>query len=368
MNAANKRVAIVCDWLIGGGAEKVVLELHKLFPDAPIYTSYCTPSWRKQLDNKVLTGWLQYWPFSRLRKFIPFLRIWWFSSLKLHGFDIVISSSGAEAKGVKIAPGAKHISIVFAPTHYYWSRYDEYIKSPGFGILSPLARLGLKALVKPLRKWDYKAAQKPDVLISISTHIRSQIKQYYNRDSIVIFPPVDVDKFKHAIGTERQGFIITGRQVPYKRIDLAVRACTELDLPLTIIGNGPEHKKLIKLAGPNCTFITNASDADMAELLAHSKAFIFPGLDDFGIAPVEAMAAGTPIIAYQAGGALDYVAPNKTGLFFKEQTVEELAKTILELEKVKFKQSEVINYSHKFSAENFQKSFLRFITEYAKSQ
>ena len=143
MTATNKKVAIVCDWLIGGGAEKVVLELHKIFPDAPIYTSYCTPSWRKQLDNKVVTGWLQYWPFSSLRKFIPFLRIWWFQSLKFDKYDLIISASGAEAKGVKVPKHIPHISYIFSPTHYYWSKYDDYIKNPGFGIANPIARLGL---------------------------------------------------------------------------------------------------------------------------------------------------------------------------------------------------------------------------------
>ena len=128
MSIKQPKVAIVCDWLIGGGAEKVVLELHHLYPNAPIYTSFCTKEWRERLNNQVKTGWLQYWPFSKLRKFIPFLRIWWFSTLNLDGFDIVISSSGAEAKGIKTAPGTKHISYIHAPTHYYWSRYEEYVK------------------------------------------------------------------------------------------------------------------------------------------------------------------------------------------------------------------------------------------------
>src|SRR5215210_7245655 len=166
----DKKIAIVHDWLIAGGAEKVVLELHKMFPEAPIYTSYATREWRRRLDGKVRTGWLQYWPFSRLRKFTPFLRIWWFSRLKLDNYDLVISTSGAEAKGINTSPETIHISYIHAPTHYYWSRYDEYMTSPGFGWFDWLARIGLKLLVGLLRRWDYKAAQKGDFVIANSTH------------------------------------------------------------------------------------------------------------------------------------------------------------------------------------------------------
>jgi len=190
------KVAIVHDWFVGGGAERVVEQLHKMFPQAPIYTSYCSDEWRQKLDNKVVTGFLQNWPFPALRKFVPFLRIWWFSRLKFDGYDLVISSSGAEAKGIKVNKPAVHINYCHAPTHYYWSRYNEYMKRPGFGILDPLARLGLKLLVGPLRRWDYKAAQRPDYIIANSNFTKDQIKKYYGRDSVVVHPPVDIGRFK----------------------------------------------------------------------------------------------------------------------------------------------------------------------------
>jgi glycosyltransferase involved in cell wall biosynthesis len=194
--AQKPRVAIVHDWLYGGGAERVIYELHQLYPEAPIYTSYCSREWRDKLDNVVVTGWLQHWPFNRLRKFIPFLRIWWFTHLDLSAYDLVISSSGAEAKGIKVPKSTLHINYCHAPTHYYWSRYDEYMSRPGFGIFDPLARLGLKLLVSPLRKWDFKAAQRPDYMIANSSHIQAEITKYYNRDSTVIFPPVNIERFQ----------------------------------------------------------------------------------------------------------------------------------------------------------------------------
>lgn len=188
------KVAIVHDWLVGGGAELVVEQLHELYPEAPIYTSYATREWRNRLDGMVRTGWLQ--PLGRLRKFIPLLRIWWFTHLDLSGYDLVISSSGAEAKGIKVPMGTIHINYCHAPTHYYWSRYDEYMRRPGFGKLDWLARIGLRLLVAPLRKWDYAAAQRPDHIIANSRHIQSEIKKYYDRDSKVIHPPVYLERFQ----------------------------------------------------------------------------------------------------------------------------------------------------------------------------
>jgi glycosyltransferase involved in cell wall biosynthesis len=362
----DKRVAIVCDWLIGGGAEKVVLELHRMFPEAPIYASYATKRWRDELDGKVKTGFLQYWPFSRLRKFIPFLRAFWFSTRRLKNYDLVISATGAEAKGVKTRENQVHVSYCFAPTHYYWARYDEYIANPGFGKLNWLARLGLKALIGPLRKWDYKAAQRSDYMLSISSNIQKQLKQYYKRDSVIIHPPVDVEKFmtpteKHGLPNVRRGFVITGRQTPYKRIDLAVQACTQLNVPLIVIGRGPDNKRLKKLAGKTVTFLTNVSDRELPHYLQSAEAFLFPGKDDFGIAPVEALAAGTPVIAYKAGGALEYVVDGKTGLFFNKQSVESLIEAIQSFQAKRFSEVACQQKASEFSVENFKAKFLSYL-------
>ena len=355
------KVAIVHDWLVGGGAELVVEQLHKLFPEAPIYTSYATSEWRQRLDGKVVTGWLQH--LGKIRKFIPFLRIWWFTHLKLQGYDLVISSSGAEAKGIRVPKGTIHINYCHAPTHYYWSRYDEYLQHPGLGALDWLGRLGLKLLVGPLRKWDYKAAQRPDHIIANSTHIQAEIKKYYGRESTVIFPPITLERFQKSENHKlpRHGFVISGRQTPYKRFDLAVEACSQLDLPLTVIGDGPDHGRLQKLAGPSITFAGRLSDTDLERAFASSQAFIFPGLDDFGITPLEAIASGTPVIAYGAGGALDYVQPGLTGELFSEQSIESLVDVLRNFEATKYHAPIVAAEAQRFSVSTFRQHLLAFL-------
>lgn len=366
--AAQLKVAIVCDWLLGtGGAERVVLELHKQFPEAPIYTSQYDPkdsAWFGSnwfADADIRTTWLQRLP-KALRKFFPFLRAWAFSRLDLSQYDLVISSSGAEAKFVKVKPGATHVCYCLAPTHYYWGRYEEYLANPGFGWLDPLARLGLRLLAGPMRRWDHKAAQRPDYFIGISSHIKQQIKKYYGRDSVVIHPPVDIERFKKAAQSQDRshGFVAAGRQTPYKRIDLAVKACSELNEPLLVIGRGPEHKKLVKSAGRNVTFLTNVSDTEIPERFGGSKGFIFPGIDDFGIVAVEAMAAGTPVIAYGAGGALDYVN-SKSGITFEKQTVESLIKALQQFKQKSFEPAEVSKQADQFSAANFRQNISEYI-------
>lgn len=357
-----RRVAIVHDWLVGGGAERVVEALHKIYPDAPIYTSYCTDEWRKRLDDKVVTGYLQHWPFSRLRKLLPILRIKWFESLKLGGYDLVISSSGAEAKGIKVPDDTLHVAYMHAPTHYYWSRYNEYMRNPGIRFVGPIAKLGLKILVKPLRKWDYKAAQRPDIIIANSRYIQSQIKNYYRRDSYVVHPPVDIERFKVDKPVKRSGFVIAGRQTPYKKIDLAVEACTKLNAELTVIGNGPEHKKLVKMAGSSIKFIRYASDQQIKEAFQSSKAFIFPGVDDFGIVAVEALAAECPVIAYKAGGALDYIKDNDTGILFDRQSPESLSSALKNFSNHSFNRKTLSKEAGKFSYDSFKSRFLEIIT------
>jgi glycosyltransferase involved in cell wall biosynthesis len=356
------KVAIVHDWFVGGGAERVVYELHKIYPKAPIYTAYCSPEWREKLsDAQVITSYMQKWPFSKLRKFLPPLRAWWFSHLDLSDYDLVISSSGAEAKAVKVAAPTVHINYCHAPTHYYWSRYDDYIANPGFGKLDWLARLGLKLLLGPMRRWDYKAAQRPHYMIANSNFTKEQIKKYYGRDAEVIHPPVDIERFAGQADEPRRGFVIAGRQTPYKKINLAVKACTELNLPLLVLGGGPEHSKLKRLAGKSVTFLKGKSDEELAHYFQTSLAFIFPGVDDFGIAAVEALAAGTPVIAYKAGGALDYVEPGKTGEFFNEQNAESLVDVLSKFSPEKFNSQTIRNSAKIFSSENFQKRMLAYI-------
>lgn len=357
------KVAIVHDWLVGGGAELVVEQLHKMFPDAPIYTSYATGEWRDRLDGKVRTGWLQ--PLGKLRKFIGPLRIWWFTRLNLEGYDLVISSSGAEAKGIKVPEGTLHVNYCHAPTHYYWSRYDEYMQHPGLGPFDWLGRIGLRLLVAPLRKWDFAAAQRPDYLIANSAHIQKEIKKYYRRDSTVIHPPVYLERFRGAQHREhtRKGFVISGRQTPYKRFDIAVEACSKLELPLTVIGEGPDHHRLRKMAGKSITFLGHVSDKVIEEEFASAAALIFPGLDDFGITPLEAMASGTPVIAYKAGGALDYILPGKNGKFFAQPTADSLAAALKNFDPDSYNHAAISAFTERFSTQQFRRRMAAYLKQ-----
>jgi glycosyltransferase involved in cell wall biosynthesis len=361
------RVALVCDWLVGiGGAERVIYEMHQLYPDAPIYTSQYDPNkigWFADAD--VRTTWLQRLPKS-LKKFLPLLRAWTFRRLDLSDYDLVISISGAEAKGVKTGPNTLHICYCHSPTHYYWIRYDEYLANPGFPRgFNWLARLGLKCLIGPLKRWDYQAAQRPDFMIANSTHIQTMIKRHYRRDSVIIHPPVETDRFKITGKPPlRHGLVVAGRQTPYKRIDLAVAACNELKIPLVVIGNGPEHAHLVKLANRNITFLTNVSDHDIVRHFQTALGFIFPSnVEDFGVVAVEALAAGTPVIAYGKGGPLDYVIPGKTGVLFDKLTVKSLAAALETSLGKSFNYAAIAEQAQQFSVPAFRQHVRAYLKE-----
>ena len=359
------KVAIVCDWLTNvGGAEKVLLAVHKLYPDAPIYTSKYNPKgidWFKDAD--VRTGWLQIFP-SCLRRFLGVFRQRWFSHLKLSEYDLVISVTGAEAKAVK-APNGIHISYCHVPTQYYWQMYDEYVENPGFGILNPLVRFFFKLLVKPLRKKDFRAAQDVDYFVTISDYAKDLIKKYYKRDAVVVHPPVEVDDFKvKEFGEAHDYYIVTSRQVTWKKLDLAVKACLKANRKLLVIGEGPEHKNLMKMAGdsPLIKFLPLMDKKELKKYLSHAKGYLFPSMEPFGIAPVEALATGCPVIAFKEGGAKDYVFDKKNGLLFDKQTVSSLADAINEFEKMKFDRKEVSKTADGFSGKRFDKE----LTDYAR--
>lgn len=371
MTKQTPSIAIVCDWLIElGGAERVTKAVHEMYPDAPIYTSQFRPKqavWFTDMD--VRTGWLNLFP-GKLKRFIPFLRQWYFSRLNLREYDVVISVTGAEAKSVKTRPDAVHISYMHAPTQYYWTLYDQYIENPGFGILNPLARLGLKLLVKPLRKADYRSAQGPDVIIANSSYIQAEIKKFYDRDSVIIWPNVDVTGIQKLISKKqpvREGFITYGRQVSWKRIDLAIEACIRLEQKLLVIGSGPEHDSLVRIAdgSPYITFLPKYNG--IAEIVPHiqaSRAYIFPSIEPFGIAPVESLAAGTPILSLKKGGALDFVNGDN-GVYFAEQTVDSLCSAIEIFNTREFKAAAVRQSAEKFSEESFRTQLSELVSKHS---
>lgn len=394
------KVAIVCDWLVSvGGAERVLRSVCDLFPDAPIYTSQYNKKgidWFN--DRKVHTGWLQIFP-SCFRRFIGPLRQKYFSHLDLSNYDVIVSVTGAEAKAVKKGK-AIHFCYCHVPTQYYWGMKDDYIKNPGFGILNPVVSLALKTFLPPLRKADYESAQRPDEFITISTYAKRQIKDAYGREATVINPPVAVEKFstrgfstsretinqresqvvkpehkehktaKSQTSTSRHGFVTTSRQVTWKRLDLAIKACLRLGVPLTIIGEGPEHKNLVKLANGSklIKFVPLADLPTIKQYLEQAEGFIFPSLEPFGIAPVEALACGCPVIAYGNGGALDYIVDGKNGVLFNRQSVGSLCRAIQHFQTLKFSEDKIRESALPFSEKNFQDKLREFILKKVKSK
>ncbi len=361
------KVAIVCDWLTNvGGAEKVLLAIHQMYPEAPIYTSQYNPrgiDWFH--DAEVKTGWMKVLP-SKLRRIYPMIRQKYFEKLDLSDYDLVISVTGAEAKSVKCGPNTTHICYCHVPTQYYWQMYDDYVENPGFGIFNPIVRPCFKKFVNPLRDADYKGAQKPDYFVTISEYAAEMIKKYYKRESTVIAPPVEVKKFKTVKQfKKRDGFINYSRQVSWKRQDLAIKACIKAGKKLTIIGAGPEHKNLVAVAGGSdlITFLPTMKTEELREALIRSEGFIFPSVEPFGIAPVEALAAGCPVIALNEGGACDYVIPGINGELFKHQTVESLAKVLKNFDYTKYKRGEIVKSAEYFDVENFKKRLKKFIDE-----
>lgn len=348
------KVAIVADWLTNmGGAEPVILELHKLFPNAPIYTSVYNKKAMPAFNGcDIRTTYLQKWlpEFIRYKHVLwPVLRAYAFRKLDLSEFDIIISSSSAEAKAVKKRPDAVHICYCHTPTRYYWSHYEEFKNEFNFGFLTPIIRPFIPFFVRRMRKLDLESIKDIDVFIANSAVTQERIKKYYHRSSTIVHPPVDTERFIPPPKTAREGFVLWGRHVPYKRFDIAIQACNQLKVPLTIIGSGPDTDRLKKLAGPTIKFTGRISDEALVKIAQHSKAFLFPNEEDFGISAVEALAAGTPVIAYAKGGALDIVEDGVTGILFKEQSVEALCAAMKRLSEYTFLPATLHRKSKRFA-------------------
>jgi glycosyltransferase involved in cell wall biosynthesis len=321
------RVAIVHDYLNQpGGAEKVVEVFADMFPRAPIYTSvYDADSmpdfWR---GRDVRTTFLQRISprLSIARALLP-LYPTAFEQLDLRAYDLVLSSTTAFAKGVITRPETCHVCYCNNPTRFFWM-YHDYVD---YEALPAVIKRFVPAVMTPLRVWDFAAAQRVDFFIAGSANAARRIAKYYRRDSDVVHSPVDCCQYRPA-HDHGDYFLVVARLLSYKRIDLAVRACTELGVPLHVVGDGSDRSRLERLAGPRVRFFGRVGDDVVRDQLARCKALIWPGEEDFGLVPIEAQASGRPVIAYAAGGALETVIPGKTGLFFREPTVTSLRQAI----------------------------------------
>lgn len=318
------KLAIVHDWLNQrGGAEDVLETLMAMYPSSPLYTSIY---WREKMpaawqDWDMHTLWIDRLPkiHEKHQAYLPMYPLAW-GQLDLGDYDVVLSNKSGFCHGLQAGENTLHICYCLAPTRYVW-QYEAYMDRENVG--KPI-RMALSPIIRYLRGWDYRAAQRVNHFIAISTEIRDRIKTYYNRDSVIIYPPVQAaERFQPATHVEDY-FLSVGRLIPYKRVDLLVEACTRLGLPLKVAGSGRDLDRLKAMAGPTVEFLGYVPDADLPDLYARAKAFVFPGLEDFGITPVQAQAAGRPVLAYKGGGSLDTVIEGQTGAFFTEQTVEAL--------------------------------------------
>jgi glycosyltransferase involved in cell wall biosynthesis len=356
------KIAIVHDFLTQfGGAERVVSALHELYPDAPIYTSIYDPT--KLPDSfrlmDIRTSWMQHLPFaSRWFKAYFMLYPLAFEQLDLTEYDVILSSSSAYAKGIKKQPGQLHICYCYTPMRFVW-RYDEYVKREE---LPAFAKRLLPFLLEPIKKWDLESSRQVDCFVAISETVAERIRKIYGRDSVIIYPPVESDFFRPG-GVDCDYFLIISRLNAYKRLDVAVDAFREADLPLKIIGAGPAKNALRQLAGPNTEFLGRLSDPEIASLLAGCRALIFSGEEDFGIVPVEAMACGRPVIAYRAGGALETIIDGETGIFFWPQTPAALGEALQRFRFLSFDKQRVRRQAQKFSKPLFQERIAKLVRE-----
>ncbi len=358
------RVAIVHDWLNQiGGAEGVLEVLVEMFPGAPVYTSMywpeAMPAAYRHWD--IRTTWMDRLPGIH-RHHQPYLLLYplAFGGLELSGYDLVISNKSGFCFGVRTPLETRHICYCLTPTRFVWD-YGGYVKREQIG---GAARQLVRPFLGWLRRWEKKAAERIHSFAAISREIESRIRHWYKRESAIIYPPVDTKRFvPNEDGSHDDYFLIVSRLVPYKRIDLAVRAFTELGLPLWIGGSGRDRASLEALAGPNVRFLGRVPDEDLGSLIAGCRAFVFPGLEDFGITPVQAMAAGRPVIAYAGGGALDYVVDGVTGTFFSEQTPESLAEAVRRLDEIKCDPGAIRAHAEQFDVEVFKASVRHFVQD-----
>lgn len=355
------KVALVHDHLVqDGGAENVAKILQEIFPESPFFTlvfdkNKVHPDFQK---FNIKTSFLQKIPFGASK-------YQWFLTLmptatenhNLNDFDLVISSSSIFSKGVITNPNAKHICYCHTPPRFLWTDSHNYLEELK---LNSLFKRLLPFFLTRLRQWDKIAAERVDYFIANSEEVKKRIKKYYNRDSEVIYPPVETNKFYLSEKPDNY-FLAGGRLVGYKKFDLIVEAFNRLNLPLKIFGSGPLLKKLQKQAKSNIEFLGRVSEAQRAELFSKAQAFINPQIEDFGITTIESMASGRPVIAYKAGGALETIVDGQTGVFFEEQTWTDLVDKIIRFKETSFNPELIRAHAQKFDTAVFKQRMNDFI-------
>lgn len=353
------KVALVHYWLVGmRGGEKVLETFCDLFPDADIFTLVADPDKLspKIRRHRLTTSFLQKIGGRRhYQKMLP-LMPYALEALDLTAYDLVISSEAGPAKGVITRPDAVHVCYCHSPMRYIWDLYPQYRAEAGF-----LTRAILALTAPKLRQWDVTTSHRVDHFIANSGYVAKRIEKFYRRDATVIHPPVEVSRFRISEGP-KDYYLCAGQITPYKKIELAVAACTQLSLPLVVIGDGASAK-LKQSAGPTVRFLGAVTDSEMEEHFSACKALLYPGVEDFGIVPLEVMASGRPVIAFGRGGALETVVEGKTGLFFHEQSVEALVAALTRFEAAAdgFVPADIRAHALKFDTRRFERDLRRYL-------
>ncbi len=360
------RIAIVHDWLRSmRGGEKCLEVLCELFPDAVVHTLIHVPGSVSPVieSHEIRTSFIQHLPMAgRLyRHYLPFFPSA-IEKLDMREFDLVISSSHCAAKAVRPRAGALHICYCHTPMRYIWDMYDEYF---GPGKASAPVRKVMGMLRPRLQEWDVRTADRVDFFIANSAFVRKRIQTIYKREATVIHPPVDISRFQLST-VDENFYLIVSALVPYKRIDLAVGACNAMKRNLIVAGDGPQLSELRKAAGPTVSVVGWVDDEAAASLYARCKALLFPGVEDFGIVPLEAMACGKPVIAFGEGGALETVVEDRTGIIFRDQTLANLSEAIQRFESGTFVPRAIREHAVQFDRSVFKDSLRVFIAEKVK--
>lgn len=372
MNLQDARVAVVCDWIKDWwGAELVLSHIMELFTQADIFTSVFYQNENSLFTGrKIETSFIQNIPLlGKSHKLALTLRPQAFEGFDLSKYDIVISSSSAESKGVITKPDCLQICYCHTPTRYFWSHYDEYLNMMEFGILNPAGKWLMPKLIKRLRRWDYLAAQRPDFFIANSQNTQKRIEKYYGRKSEVIYPSIDISQFP-LTKKKDDYYLAVGRCIPYKKFDLLVDAFNQSGQKLIIATNTDNtlYKNLKKISKSNIEWKLSLPRDEIIELYSKAKAFVFPPEEDFGLVPVEAQACGTPVIAYGVWWALETVVDGKTGLFFQHQTPESLNQAIKRFETMDFDSTEIRKHAEAFDSSIFKEKLSDFIMKHIKKE
>ena len=345
-----------------GGAERVLLALHKIWPKAPLFTAVYDKKSAVWADVfLVQPSFLQRIPgatfaHESLPGFTPIA----FETFTFDEYDVVISVTSAEAKNIITKPHTLHICYCLTPTRYLWSGFDQYVNQPGLGVLSAVAGWGLKTFAPMLRRWDVVAASRPDYFIAISNRVKQRIQKYYGRDVFrVVYPPVDTNRFTSrgvSVNTKGSYFLTVSRLVSYKRLDIIIRAFNALALPLVIIGDGRQKHELRRMAGPSVRFIDHhLTDSELVRYYEGCRAFVYAADEDFGLAAAEAQALGVPVIAYRQSGVAEIVKDRVSGVLFDHQTAESLGAAVGEFMSLKFSKEVCRAQVEAMSEEHFRR-------------